>query len=555
MLAAEAGVAALRLPSITLLRMFALNAVVCGLEFCVSAAFCYIPPLLLKAGIEEQNMTLVLAVGPALGFFLVPMIGRASDRCRSSLGRRRPFILLLSITLISSLLVVSFYESIGILLFGPGMLGVSTSMALLVLGSVMLDFSCQACLTPCEAMLSDASDGTGQHDRCFTVYSLAISVGGCVGYLITALDWRGSSIGEYFGSQERSVFMLLILLYSVSLMTTFVSIHEVPLSPDDATPAAVSLDTSPHDPGYVSDEIASSDDCLYAPVDKVLDGDGVSKKRRQKDQSVSNSPFLRVSFVSTFLRHVVRMRRIVGARLYNSLPEGLRALFNVPLVLRRLAVANFCSWTAIMAFNLFYTDFVGQRIYEGDPQAAPDSVAREMYDRGVRSGSWGLLFHCISSALYAPIVERLAVRYGLGPSYLVGMLSFTVSMTLMLFSKNIYVVNLLAACTGFAYASLTTIPFMLITAYHNSKEVYFYDTIVGSSIPSRGFGTDLSTLDSAYFLSQVILTVCMGSLVHLAGSVAAYIMCACVMGVIACVCVTRIVSDKTQMHAIIRSSS
>ena len=29
-----------------------LNAIVCGLEFCASAGFCYIPPMLLKAGMR-----------------------------------------------------------------------------------------------------------------------------------------------------------------------------------------------------------------------------------------------------------------------------------------------------------------------------------------------------------------------------------------------------------------------------------------------------------------------------------------------------------------------
>jgi len=36
----------------SLLDLLMLNAIVCGLEFCASAAFCYIPPLLLKAGIR-----------------------------------------------------------------------------------------------------------------------------------------------------------------------------------------------------------------------------------------------------------------------------------------------------------------------------------------------------------------------------------------------------------------------------------------------------------------------------------------------------------------------
>ena len=37
---------------LSLIDLLMLNAIVCGLEFCASAAFCYIPPLLLKAGIR-----------------------------------------------------------------------------------------------------------------------------------------------------------------------------------------------------------------------------------------------------------------------------------------------------------------------------------------------------------------------------------------------------------------------------------------------------------------------------------------------------------------------
>ncbi len=65
-----------RIPSLSLQQLFLLNSCVCGLEFCASAAFTYIPPMLLKAGIEEEHMSLILGIGPLLGFFFVPMIGK-----------------------------------------------------------------------------------------------------------------------------------------------------------------------------------------------------------------------------------------------------------------------------------------------------------------------------------------------------------------------------------------------------------------------------------------------------------------------------------------------
>lgn len=101
-------------------------------------------------------MSMILGVGPGLGFFLVPVIGRASDRCRSRLGRRRPFILLLSIILVFSLFIIPYAEAMCSFLFGRSNELTSTlSLATVVVGAILLDFSCETCLTPCEALLSD----------------------------------------------------------------------------------------------------------------------------------------------------------------------------------------------------------------------------------------------------------------------------------------------------------------------------------------------------------------------------------------------------------------
>ena len=100
---------------------------------------------------------------------------------------------------------------------------------------------------------------------------------------------------------------------------------------------------------------------------------------------------------------------------------------------------------------------------------------RTRYDEGVRMASWGLLLHCITSAIYAAIVDRLVTRYSMRTLYCGGMFSFAIAMTVMVFSRNVYIVNLMAACTGFAYATVTTIPFMLVQSYHTNKEVNHFN--------------------------------------------------------------------------------
>ena len=61
-------------------------------------------------------MTLIWCLSPLLGFFLVPLLGSLSDRCKFKLGRRRPFILLLSAGIIFGLIMVPNGRNIGILM-------------------------------------------------------------------------------------------------------------------------------------------------------------------------------------------------------------------------------------------------------------------------------------------------------------------------------------------------------------------------------------------------------------------------------------------------------
>lgn len=73
------------------------SAAVMGIEFSYAAETAFVSPTLLKIGVDHQHMTLVWALSPLVGFFVTPILGSMSDRCRLKYGRRRPFILLLAL--------------------------------------------------------------------------------------------------------------------------------------------------------------------------------------------------------------------------------------------------------------------------------------------------------------------------------------------------------------------------------------------------------------------------------------------------------------------------
>jgi len=278
-----------------------------------------------------------------------------------------------------------------------------------------------------------------------------VSVGGCVGYLITAIDWASNPLGVSLGGQERAVFIVLIILFSCSFFLTFSAAHEVPLTTDYSSQLSSAVDISSESKSLLDVDRGRRTKPDLEPNGVVVSGITLPVPRSVMSGTLTS---LIVSLVS---------------RVISSAP--FRSLSNVPFVLRRLALANFCSWTAIMGFNLFYTDFVGQAVYGGDPGAPEGSDLRNLYDHGVRIGSFGLLLHCINSAIYAGVVERFAAHYDLRMTYVVGMATFVVAMLLMSVTNDTYIVNTMAALTGVAYATVTTAPFMLVTSYHEDEKV------------------------------------------------------------------------------------
>ena len=367
---------------LSFLHMILLNAVVCGVEVAACAGFVYIPPMLLKAGYSEEEMNLLMGIGPLLAVVFVPLIGRFSDSCHSSFGRRRPFILLLSAVLIFSMYLISFGGHFSLLVLGDTSLSRLLGVWCLSVGSILMDFTSQACLTPCEAMLSDMSANSNQHDRIFTIYSVMVSLGGILGYMLTAIDWTSNCIGAYFGNQEASIFSMLIIIFAIALTATITMANEVPFV-GHSRPRTIScneLSINTNSSGCIECGNFSGDNtilladnrCLQNPQESGYESSGSDDEGviglLTKDRL--NLLNLRIRF--TYFCSLIQCRRLGRltegvcssvVRLGKVITAHFRSLSSLPLALRRLAITNFCSWTAVMGFNLYFTDFVGQVRY------------------------------------------------------------------------------------------------------------------------------------------------------------------------------------------------
>ncbi|XP_030631944.1 solute carrier family 45 member 3 [Chanos chanos] len=549
-------------------RLVLLNSLTCGLEICVAAGITYVPPLLLEAGVEEQYMTMVLGIGPVLGLLFIPLIGSASDHCNSSYGRRRPFIWLLSLGVLLALFIIPHADVLAAhFSWGSSRRNRAFQLGLLILGVGLLDFCGQVCFTPLEALLSDLYRDREDCGQAFAMFSFMVSLGGCVGYLLPALDWSGGLLSFYLGGQAECLFSLLILIFVLSVLVTM-KVSEEPVCCKTAALEPSSLEVGRRVPRS----------CCYLLQCKL--------------RPLKSGPLL------CLLRTC-----------WSMTPTIYRSYCHLPRVMRQLCVAQLCSWMAVMSFMLFYTDFVGEGLYEGVPSAAPGTDLRQRYDEGIRMGSLGLFLQCATSTFFSLVMSRLVCVFGSRRVYLSSMVSFTVSALVICLSKSMIVVTAMSALTGFAYATLQTLPYTLTCQYHKEKEVYmpksktknlhkngitithesvsltmdnelgdlncknsganghayhnrdssdYYPPLHGqnSSPPGglecedyekRGVGLDFAILDSTFLLSQVFPTLFMGMIVQFTESVTAYIASSAIFGTVGIYFAGRIIFEQKDL--------
>ena len=122
-------------------------------------------------------------------------------------------------------------------------------MLLVTISVISVDFATQAAINPCESLMADtlqqqasATDSSlsGYSEDSglgFKVYSYMTTLGSCIGYLLSTVNWKtvGSSIIttsvqiQYSLTPEQSLFLLITVMFTVSAVITMISAKEKPI--------------------------------------------------------------------------------------------------------------------------------------------------------------------------------------------------------------------------------------------------------------------------------------------------------------------------------------
>ncbi|XP_058487323.1 proton-associated sugar transporter A isoform X1 [Solea solea] len=206
------------------------------------------------------------------------------------------------------------------------------------------------------------------------------------------------------------------------------------------------------------------------------------------------------------------------------------AIYRMPPSLRSLCTNHFLGWLSFEGMLLFYTDFMGEVVFKGDPKAPHDSEAYQRYNAGVSMGCWGMCIYAFSAAFYSAILEKLEERFSLRTLYFFAYLAFGLGTGLATLSTNLYVVLSLCVTYGVLFSSLCTLPYSLLCEYYQSPQ------FCGTSEEGtrRGMGVDISLLSCQYFLAQILVSVAMGPLTSLVGGAQGVMYFASLMSFVGC---------------------
>uniref|UniRef100_A0A672L0C8 Solute carrier family 45 member 4 n=1 Tax=Sinocyclocheilus grahami TaxID=75366 RepID=A0A672L0C8_SINGR len=149
------------------------------------------------------------------------------------------------------------------------------------------------------------------------------------------------------------------------------------------------------------------------------------------------------------------------------------SMLKMPKELFRLCVCHLVTWFSIIAEAVFYTDFMGQVIYEGDPTAPLNSTALHNYHRGVQMGCWGLVNYAATAAICSALLQKYLDNFDLSIKviYILGTLGFTVGTAVMAIFPNVYVSMVMISSMGIISMSISYCPYALLGQYHDNKEV------------------------------------------------------------------------------------
>ncbi|XKL66955.1 hypothetical protein PGB90_010375 [Kerria lacca] len=478
-------------------ELWRLSLTMMGIEIVYSVMAAFIAPLLYMYGMPRDKANFVWAVGPLLGLIFTPLLGSLSDRCKFSLGRRRPFILFLTALDVIGLLLLANSNVIGTI-FGDKKIDIFSfndtrpftelvnnkmmktknidtyywTVVSIIISTILVDFATDSLISPSQAYVLDVCV-VEDHDKVLCMNTVLSGFGGVIGHIIGWINWRETIIYNVVENYVQVLFYTAAGLLITSVLATITTFKEIPLK-----------------------KINSTD------------------FQNQQDFNL-NTEKEKKQFV-----------------------DYLKTIVSVPYSLKILWITNLLFWMSHENYNLYFTHFVGSVVFGGDPSAPQHSEKFQYYENGIRFGCIALSANGISGILYSFVVPKIINMFGIKQVYTATILLNAISLMVMAVVKSQIFVIFLSAMSGIIYYTSFAIPYMLVAHYHSENEQDAKNT---SNKQIRGLGTDLSIISTGICIAQFINSLVIGKIMSIMGVTFAVIGLSSILSFMAAVTASQIV--------------
>lgn len=493
------------------LRVFMLSSTAFALESAYTVEVSYAFPVLLRTGMSDKYASMMWAISPLLGIIFQGYLGSASDRSRCRWGKRRPFIVGLSVCVCVCLAVFPYGENVAdsLLHLAKGKQMFIFLYTFVAFG--LMDFSLDQVEPPVRMYLLD-SVSVDQSDRANFIYSVMIAMGVGFGALIGAVNWSTLSVDpslaalgedenlvevDNFDFQIRVVFGINLMLFVVCVALTVFSFTERnpqqtvevvddtrirangKLEYEGLVPVDYQVQQSPPPHNLESlrifedkDHIISlKNNCSKQPIvqngthsNLHLPTDTQLKDSRKSDHNVyrtrSRSPFFTNIFclrtVMSFVHSLVQsMQGMVEFIRYSSVST------------LTLWLVTWFGWLSYLSFCFLFSDYLAIEVYGGSPHSDNPSAVQN-YSHGVRMACVLRAFVEVISIMYTITLDWYSQHINYRWLVVSGNVLHVVAVGIMLLSPSLFTAFLVTLSAAILGSIQDCIPYMLVHYYHVS---------------------------------------------------------------------------------------
>ena len=456
---------------LSLARIFAVCAGSASVDLIIAVGGAYFAPVLYDGDVVSGEYgSMLLVFSPLLVLVFQNYLGSASDRCSLRWGRRKPFILALTVLFLLGLTLFPFADDLTNLSDNSGVQQWIFIVTILT-STTLIDFNVLSIQVPLRAFLLDVllpqQVVTGN-----LVYPMLALLGATVGFGIGSVNW--SSI---FGlSNSLSIQLKFVCGFSIliTISLTLITLCSV-------------KEQLPQQDG----EVKQGPSDLTPNTTNVNHGD--EKKATAETSSSQN-------FLEVFLSYDNITRIPYGGKLpdtpkehnnccaiYNSVVDNICFIRFMSSSTAVLFLSVFFIMVVFTSQMIFFTHYVGEVIFNGDVFAPENSTAYKNYTDGIKMGSL-ILAVSSTSGFFMLLLLRPAIKYlGIRLLFILPFILMMVQSSILIITHNLIVAIILSPAIYTSLLQYLTFPHILILMYQTEGLLlrrswpYSYTNLMGRS--------------------------------------------------------------------------